>query len=191
MQKVVKREERICGSGQTLHCKGVQQQHGRSRLGRHVCSSLSHWHPPTSLVSAHLVPPSSHPEAGEVYAASWLPCSDALIKVGKQADSKHRKRGRLSLEDAQTTHQAAPAPPPLQRIVAPSVDVRRDRCDHFPIHAEKRGRCRLCKTGYTQIACLKCFTKDKKLFLKVPHDKVTCKHLDFLLYIPHVIYKWN
>ncbi|KAK7135513.1 hypothetical protein R3I94_014246 [Phoxinus phoxinus] len=97
--------------------------------------------------------------------------ADALIKVGKQADLNSRKRGRPSLEDDPTSHQAAPPPPPLQRISAPSVDVRLDRCDHFPIHAEKRGRCRLCKTGYTQMACLKCkvllcFTKDKNCFLE-------------------------
>ncbi|KAI5629009.1 piggyBac transposable element-derived protein 3-like, partial [Silurus asotus] len=95
--------------------------------------------------------------------------ADALIKVGKQADLNSRKRGRPSLEDDPTSHQAAPPPPPLQRISAPSVDVRLDRCDHFPIHAEKRGRCRLCKNGYTQMACLKCkvllcFTKDKNCF---------------------------
>ncbi|KAI5107681.1 piggyBac transposable element-derived protein 3-like, partial [Silurus meridionalis] len=97
--------------------------------------------------------------------------ADALIKVGKQADLNSRKRGRPSLEDDPTSHQAAPPPPPLQRISAPSVDVRLDRCDHFPIHAEKRGRCRLCKNGYTQMACLKCkvllcFTKDKNCFLE-------------------------
>lgn len=96
---------------------------------------------------------------------------DALIKVGKQADLNSRKRGRPSLEDDPTSHQAAPPPPPLQRISAPSVDVRLDRCNHFPIHAEKRGRCRLCKNGYTQMACLKCkvllcFTKDKNCFLE-------------------------
>ncbi len=96
--------------------------------------------------------------------------ADALIKVGKQADLNSRKRGRPSLEDAPEPHQAASPPPPLQRIVAPSVDVRLDRFDHFPIHADKRGRCRLCKTGYTQMACLKCkvllcFTKDKNCFL--------------------------
>uniref|UniRef100_A0A8C1TF05 PiggyBac transposable element-derived protein domain-containing protein n=1 Tax=Cyprinus carpio TaxID=7962 RepID=A0A8C1TF05_CYPCA len=67
--------------------------------------------------------------------------ADALIKVGKQ------------------------------RISAPSVDVRLDRCDHFPIHAEKCGQCRLCKNGYMQMACLKCkvllcFTKDKNCFLE-------------------------
>lgn len=97
--------------------------------------------------------------------------ADALIKVGKQADLNSRKRGRPSLEGDPTSHQAAPPPPPLQRIPAPSDDVRLDRCDHFPIHAEKRGRCRLCKKGYTQMSCLKCkvllcFTKDKNCFLE-------------------------
>lgn len=97
--------------------------------------------------------------------------ADALLKVGKQADLNSRKRGRPSLEDDPTSHQAAPTPPPLQRISAPSADVRLDRCDHFPIHAEKRGRCRLCKNGYTQMACLKCkvllfFTEDKNCFLE-------------------------
>ncbi len=58
--------------------------------------------------------------------------ADALIKVGKQADLNSRKRGRPSLEDAPEPHQAASPPPPLQRIVAPSVDVRLDRFDHFP-----------------------------------------------------------
>ncbi|XP_042610676.1 piggyBac transposable element-derived protein 3-like, partial [Cyprinus carpio] len=82
--------------------------------------------------------------------------NDPLIKVGKQADLNSRKRGRPSLEDDPTSHKAAPPPPPFQRISAPSVDVRLNRCDHFPIHAEKRGRCRLCKNGYTQMACLKC-----------------------------------
>uniref|UniRef100_A0A3B3S9X1 PiggyBac transposable element-derived protein domain-containing protein n=1 Tax=Paramormyrops kingsleyae TaxID=1676925 RepID=A0A3B3S9X1_9TELE len=67
--------------------------------------------------------------------------ADALIKVGKQADLNSRKRGRPSLEDDPTSHQA------------------------------KRGRCRLCKNGYTQMACLKCkvllcFTKDKNCFLE-------------------------
>lgn len=107
----------------TPHCQGVQPQHGRNRLSRHVC------------------------------------------------DLNSRKRGRPSLEDDPTSHQAAPPPPPLQRIVAPTVDVRLDRCNHFPIHAEKRGCCRLCKNGYMQMACLKCkvllcFTKDKNCFLE-------------------------
>ncbi|XP_029973972.1 piggyBac transposable element-derived protein 3-like [Salarias fasciatus] len=96
--------------------------------------------------------------------------ADALIKVGKQGDLNSRKRGRPSLEDVPEPHQAASPSPPLQRIVAPSVDVRLDRFDHFPNHADKRGRCRLCKSGYTQTACLKCkvllcFTKDKNCFL--------------------------
>ncbi|XP_038123402.1 piggyBac transposable element-derived protein 3-like [Cyprinodon tularosa] len=96
--------------------------------------------------------------------------ADALIKVGKQTDFKSRKRGRPSLEDSPEPHQAEPPPPPLQRIVAPSVDVRLDRVDHFPTHAEKRGRCRLCKDGYTQTACLKCkvllcFTKTNNCFM--------------------------
>ncbi|XP_055087231.1 piggyBac transposable element-derived protein 3-like [Periophthalmus magnuspinnatus] len=95
--------------------------------------------------------------------------ADALIKVGKQADFNSRKRGRTSLENAPEHHQAAP--PPLQRIIAPLDVVRLDRFDHFPIHADKRGRCRLCKNGYTQTACLKCkvllcFTKEKNCFLE-------------------------
>ncbi|KAG1924718.1 hypothetical protein F2P79_025976 [Pimephales promelas] len=68
--------------------------------------------------------------------------ADALIKVGKQADLNCRKRGRRSLEDDPTSQAAPPPrppPPPLQRISAPSVDVRLDLYDHFPIHAEKRG----------------------------------------------------
>lgn len=80
--------------------------------------------------------------------------ADALIKVGKRADLNSSIRGRPSLEDVAEPRQAAP--PPLQRDVAPSVDVRLDRFDNFPIHADKRGRCRLCNKGYTQMATLKC-----------------------------------
>ena len=93
--------------------------------------------------------------------------ADALIKVDKPADLTSRKRGRSSLEDAEEDR----APHPVRRIPAPSTIVRLDRFDHFPTNGEKRGRCRRCKNGYTQMACTKCkvllcFTKDKNCFLE-------------------------
>uniref|UniRef100_UPI00358E218E piggyBac transposable element-derived protein 3-like n=1 Tax=Myxine glutinosa TaxID=7769 RepID=UPI00358E218E len=95
--------------------------------------------------------------------------ANALIKVGKHADGSSRKRGRPSLEDG--SPPPTPPLPPQQRTVTPSADVRLDRLDHFPTHAEKRGRCRLCSKGYTQMACQKCkvllcFTKDKNCYLE-------------------------
>uniref|UniRef100_UPI00358E4A90 piggyBac transposable element-derived protein 2-like n=1 Tax=Myxine glutinosa TaxID=7769 RepID=UPI00358E4A90 len=95
--------------------------------------------------------------------------ANALIKVGKHADGSSRKRGRPSLEDG--SPPPTPPLPPQQRTIAPSADVRLDRLDHFPTHAEKRGRCRLCSKGYTQMACQKCkvllcFTKDKNCYLE-------------------------
>lgn len=121
---------------------------------------------PTLLVSAHLVlldwpitrqwlaplPPPPHPEGGE--EVWYMPLLDfraqvacALIKVGKQTDLNSRKRGKPPLEDTPEPHQAAPPPPPIQRIIAPSADVRLHWVDHFPIHADKCGHCRLCKNG--------------------------------------------
>ncbi|XP_057691467.1 piggyBac transposable element-derived protein 3-like isoform X1 [Corythoichthys intestinalis] len=96
--------------------------------------------------------------------------ADALIKVGKRANLNSRKRGRPSSEEAPERSQAATSSPPGQRIIAPSVEVRLDRFDHFPIHADKRGRCRARKNGNTQMTCLKCrvllcFTKDQNCFL--------------------------
>ncbi|KAJ0006413.1 hypothetical protein NQD34_013686 [Periophthalmus magnuspinnatus] len=102
---------------------------------------------------------------------------DALIQVGNQADLNSRKRGQPSLEDAPEPHQAAPPPPPLRRMIAPWDVIRLYRFNHFLILADKCGRCRLCTNGYTQMACLKCklllcYTKEKKKFLGVSHEKV-------------------
>lgn len=63
----------------------------------------------------------------------------ALIKVGKRANLNSRKRGRPSSEEAPERSQAATSSSPGQRIIAPSVGIRLDRFDHFPIHADKRG----------------------------------------------------
>ena len=99
--------------------------------------------------------------------------ADALIKVGKSADLNNKKRGRPSLENVE---QAQSRPPPTKRVFAPSNDVRMDRFDHFGVFTEKRGRCRLCKNGYTQLSCLKCKvllcqTKGRNCFLEYHTQK--------------------
>jgi len=96
--------------------------------------------------------------------------ADALIKAGKPADISTTKRERPSLEDPEQTFPPLHCPP-VKRAVEPSSDIMLDRFDHFPIHSEKWGRCRLCKIGYTQMTCLKCkillcFTKDKNCYLE-------------------------
>ena len=104
--------------------------------------------------------------------------ADSLIKVGKSADLTSRKRGRPLLEDVEQAQAQLPYPgrPPTKRAVAPTNDVRLDRFNHFGVFAEKRGRCRLCKNGFTQLSCLKCkvllcLTKDKNCFLKYHTEK--------------------
>lgn len=89
--------------------------------------------------------------------------AESLIKAGKP--TIERRRGRPSLQNENQ-------PEAKQRrflVKNPPVVVRFDRIDHFPEHAEKRGRCRLCSKGYSQMKCVKCgillcFTKDKNCF---------------------------
>ena len=115
--------------------------------------------------------------------------ADALINVGKPADLTSRKRGRPSLEDAEEDR----APPPVRRIPAPSTIARLDRFDHFPTNSEKRGRCRRCKNGYTQMTCTKCSVtvlyKGQKLLLRVSHYEMTIyvllTHVVMLVRGPH------
>ena len=38
----------------------------------------------------------------------------------------------------------------------PTADVRYDQHAHWPIHHDKKIRCRLCSVGNTRIACSKC-----------------------------------
>lgn len=74
--------------------------------------------------------------------------ADALCRAGKPLVTP--KRGRPAAD--------APAPSPSRRArkaLMPLQDIRRDRLDHFAIHAS-RGKCAHCKTGFTRWKCEKC-----------------------------------
>ena len=182
MQKVVIREEGICGSGQTPHCQSVQQQHGRSRFGGHACSALSHWTSPTSLASEHLVlldwpitgqwlsplPPSSHPEAGgEVYATSWLPC---------RCPHQGWQTGWLEPLEKRTTVNGRCSRTSSSCLTFTSTSEGHCSigwCQTRPTRSFSHSCWKtwtMYKNGYTQMACLKCkvllcFTKNKNCFL--------------------------
>jgi len=65
-----------------------------------------------------------------------------------------RKRGRPSIEE-----QAAAAKPTIVKKKArlgPSSEVQMDAVGHWPVKTDKRGRCALCTTGYSDTSCEKC-----------------------------------
>lgn len=66
--------------------------------------------------------------------------------------SSDKKRGRPSLQDLQIPKQVIRSPVTPR----PADEVRFDDTDHWPGFNEKRGRCKICKDGYTAIKCLKC-----------------------------------
>lgn len=75
--------------------------------------------------------------------------ANALILAGKDPI---KKRGRPSAS-------MSPAPPPKRRPAVAAVpvdDVRFDRMSHWPIHIDKKARCRNCADGFTRIKCGKC-----------------------------------
>lgn len=83
--------------------------------------------------------------------------SDALMRAHKP------KRGRPSCGDAPSKkikHHVQPRP---------SLEVRYDGVGHWPVFG-KKGRCRHCPTGQTQVQCTKCamnlcFVPDRNCFL--------------------------
>ena len=79
--------------------------------------------------------------------------AESLCKAGKS--EAPCAQGRPSLENS-----IAATPPPMKRrppaVADPAVDVRFDMLGHFPLFGEKQQRCRLCKTGYTKVSCIKC-----------------------------------
>ena len=79
------------------------------------------------------------------------------------------KRGRPPLEDAESAAK-------IHRFVAPRPvdDKRYDGIGHWPVH-DKKGRCRLCRKGWSRMKCSKCdtmlcFTGDKNCFVAF-HNK--------------------
>ena len=60
-------------------------------------------------------------------------------------------------------------------VAKPFLDVRFDLHDHFPDFNEKRGRCRYCPNGYSNIYCRKCnmvlcLRKDNNCFYLFHHQ---------------------
>ena len=41
-------------------------------------------------------------------------------------------------------------------VVTPTIDICKDKVDHFPEFHEKQNRCRHCKTGFSHVMCTKC-----------------------------------
>lgn len=65
------------------------------------------------------------------------------------------KRGRPSLDRIENPSSKRGRKPATEE---PTLDIRKDKVDHFPEYNEKQGRCKLCKKGYTFISCTKCKT---------------------------------
>lgn len=72
----------------------------------------------------------------------------SLILVN--ADVNH-KRGRLSTDEQRAAKSAR-----KKARKGPCPDAQLDAVGHWPEKTEKRGRCALCTTGYTDTACQKC-----------------------------------
>ena len=62
-----------------------------------------------------------------------------------------RKRGQPSFSPPQPAKH-----PRVTAATRPVEDVRRDDIGHWPVHSEKKMRCKLCATGFTRIKCSKC-----------------------------------
>ena len=72
--------------------------------------------------------------------------ANSLIKCGKTS----KKRGRPSSSDI-----SFPSTSRQKKKVNPSTDVRKDGYQHFPTFTS-RGKCALCKVGFTETCCSKC-----------------------------------
>lgn len=77
--------------------------------------------------------------------------ANALCKADKFVNSE-RKRGRPLSNSPSAAPQVKRGP----KCQMPINDVRFDRVDHFPEPVDNKGRCKLCKTGYSRITCTKC-----------------------------------
>ncbi len=99
--------------------------------------------------------------------------SEALIKAGKTGSSK-RPVGRPS-KRASEIETETPKRGRTAAVALPDTDSRYDMYGHWPEYREKKNKCRLCKTGYTRVYCLKCniglcLTSNKNCF-KDFHEK--------------------
>ena len=65
-----------------------------------------------------------------------------------------KKRGRLLA--ASNDENLQPVAKRNAATALPTVDVRYDQHEHWPIYHDKKIRCQLCSVGNTQIACSKC-----------------------------------
>ena len=85
-----------------------------------------------------------------------LATADALILANKSALTPGGRQGRppkrKSIDDDSAATKAGRKPVTPK----PCNDARLDQFDHWPEPDSKRGRCRHCKSGYSQIYCSKC-----------------------------------
>ena len=93
--------------------------------------------------------------------------ADSLCRSGKVTSTKGR--GRPSLNGSFNTQQRKRK---AGSVPSPSIDIRSDRCDHFPQFQEKQQRCRLCKSGYSSIKCTKCDVHLCLVKATTPHKNI-------------------
>ena len=84
-----------------------------------------------------------------------------------------RKRGRPSTEEKMAVKSVDAR---KKAHKGPSQEIKMDAVGHWPAKTEKRGRCALCTTGYSDTACEKCtvrlcFTSKRNCF-KLYHQKL-------------------
>jgi Transposase IS4 len=82
------------------------------------------------------------------------------------------KRGRPSVEKNVSANSVIAR---KKARKGPSAEVKMDAVGHWPVKSDKRGRCALCTTGYSDTACEKCtvrlcFNNQRNCF-KQYHDK--------------------
>ena len=94
--------------------------------------------------------------------------SDALIKAGKESSCK-RPAGRPSKRASEASDAETPKRGRAAVVALPDVDSRFDMFGHWPEYRKKKNKCRLCKSGYSRVYCLKCniclcLTSDRNCF---------------------------
>lgn len=89
--------------------------------------------------------------------------SHSLATVGKSPFPKKRGRPSLTLD---TDSQPLPQSSKRTYQPNPSREARLDEFGHYPSVVVKQNRCKVCKTGFTKVSCMKC-----KVHLCLTHEK--------------------
>ena len=95
-----------------------------------------------------------HMEQKKVDKKAVLPLRNFRASIAHALAKKAklpRKRGRPSSSPPQPAKH-----PRATAATRPVEDVRYDNIAHWPVHSEKKMRCKLCATGFTRIKCSKC-----------------------------------